>query len=99
MRRPTEQLPYFILYSIISVSYTHLDVYKRQVKGPTSLIGQISSVGIRFDINGAVADVSGTATPEYFDANGNVLSDLGDSVKTVGGDVSYTMQILSLIHI
>ena len=41
------------------------------VKGPTSLIGQISSVGIRFDINGAVADV-----------------------KTVGGDVSYTMQIL-----
>ena len=66
------------------------------VKGPTSLIGQISSVGIRFDINGAVADVSGTATPEYFDANGNVLSDLGDSVKTVGGDVSYTMQILKV---
>ena len=54
------------------------------VKGPTSLIGQISSVGIRFNIDGAVADVSGTATPEYFDANGNVLSDLGDSVKTVG---------------
>ena len=53
-------------------------------------------MGIRFDINGAVADVSGTATPEYFDANGNVLSDLGDSVKTVGGDVSYTMQILKV---
>ena len=66
------------------------------VEGPESLIGQISSVGIRFDINGAVADVSGTATPEYFDANGNVLSDLGDSVKTVGGDVSYTMQILKV---
>ena len=66
------------------------------VKGPTSLIGQISSVGIRFNIDGAVADVSGTATPEYFDANGNVLSDLGDSVKTVGGDVSYTMQILKV---
>ena len=45
---------------------------------------------------GEVADVSGTATPEYFDANGNVLSDLGDSVKTVGGDVSYTMQILKV---
>ena len=66
------------------------------VKGPTSLIGQISSVGIRFNIDGAVADVGGTATPEYFDANGNVLSDLGDSVKTVGGDVSYTMQILKV---
>ena len=66
------------------------------VKGPTSLIGQISSVGIRFNIDGAAADVGGTATPEYFDANGNVLSDLGDSVKTVGGDVSYTMQILKV---
>lgn len=53
-------------------------------------------MGIRFNIDGAVADVSGTATPEYFDANGNVLSDLGDSVKTVGGDVSYTMQILKV---
>ena len=66
------------------------------VEGPESLIGQISSVGIRFNIDGAVADVSGTATPEYFDANGNVLSELGDSVKTVGGDVSYTMQILKV---
>lgn len=66
------------------------------VKGPTSLIGQISSVGIRFNIDGAEADLSGTAAPEYFDANGNVLSDLGDSVKTVGGDISYTMQILKV---
>ena len=66
------------------------------VEGPESLIGQISSVGIRFNIDGAAADVGGTATPEYFDANGNVLSDLGDSVKTVGGDVSYTMQILKV---
>lgn len=66
------------------------------VKGPTSLIGQINSVGIRFNIDGASTDISGTATPEYFDANGNVLSDLGDSVKTVGGDVSYTMQILKV---
>ena len=53
-------------------------------------------MGIRFNIDGAAADVGGTATPEYFDANGNVLSDLGDSVKTVGGDVSYTMQILKV---
>ncbi len=66
------------------------------VKGPTSLIGQINSVGIRFNIDGASSDLSGTAAPEYFDANGNVLSDLGDSVKTIGGDVSYTMQILKV---
>lgn len=66
------------------------------VKGPTSLIGQISSVGIRFSIDGAAADVSGTAVPEYFDANGNVLTELGDSVKTLGGDISYTNQILKV---
>ncbi len=36
------------------------------VKGPTSLIGQISSVGIRFNIDGAVADVSGTANTGVF---------------------------------
>ncbi|MGI6054547.1 MAG: YbbR-like domain-containing protein [Clostridium sp.] len=66
------------------------------VKGPTSLIGQISSVGIRFSIDGATSDVSGTAVPEYFDANGNVLTDLGDSVKTLGGDISYTKQILKV---
>ncbi len=66
------------------------------VKGPTSMIGQINSVGIRFNIDGAAADLSGTAMPEYFDANGNVLEDLGESVKTIGGDISYTMQILKV---
>ena len=65
------------------------------VKGPVSLVGQISSVGIEFDVDGAVSDVSGTATPVYFDANGNRL-ELGDSVTTLGGDFSYTMQILKV---
>ena len=66
------------------------------VKGPTSLIGQISAVGIQFNIEGAESDVSGTATPIYFDANGNELTDLGASVQTLGGDVSYTMSILKV---
>lgn len=66
------------------------------VKGPMSQVGQISSVGIEFDIEGAASDISGTATPVYFDANGNRLEDLGETVRTLGGDVSYTMQVLKV---
>lgn len=65
------------------------------VKGPVSIVGQISAVGIRFNVNGAVSDVSGTAAPVYFDANGNEL-ELGDSVTLLGGDASYTMQVLKV---
>lgn len=69
------------------------------VRGPVSLMGQISSVGIEFDVEGATADVSGIATPVYYDANGNVLKDLGESVRTLSGDVSYSMQILKVREI
>lgn len=62
-------------------------------------MGQISSVGIEFDVEGATADVSGMATPVYYDANGNVLKDLGESVRTLSGDVSYSMQILKVREI
>lgn len=65
------------------------------VRGPLSKVGQISTVGIEFNVEGAVSEVSGTAEPSYYDANGNELL-LGDSVKTVGGNVSYTMQILKV---
>lgn len=65
------------------------------VKGPLSKVGQISTVGIEFSVAGAVSEVSGMTAPKYYDANGNEL-ELGDSVTTVGGDVSYTMQILKV---
>lgn len=65
------------------------------VKGPTSQIGRINTVGIVFDSEGATDDVTGTATPKYYDANGSELT-LSESVKTIGGDVSYTMQILKV---
>jgi len=68
------------------------------VKGPVSLVGQISSVGIEIQVEGAVSDISGTATPKYFDANGNSL-DLSDAVRTLGGDVSYTMQVLKVKNV
>lgn len=65
------------------------------VKGPVSLVGQISSVGIIVDLTDRTADVSSTAVPIYFDANGNKLN-LGEEVKTLGGEVSYTVQILKV---
>lgn len=69
------------------------------VKGPVSLIGQINSVGIEFDIENAAADVSGTAGHIFYDANGNSLKDLENSVKVLGGDISYSMQILKVKHL
>lgn len=65
------------------------------VKGPVSLVGQISSLGIEFSVEGAVADVSDTVPVVFYDANGNSL-DLGESVKTLSGDISYIMQILKV---
>lgn len=70
-----------------------------RVRGPISLMGQINSVGIVYNIEGAESDVSGTATPIYFDANGNQLNNLGESVKTLSGDVSYTMQVLRVKNV
>lgn len=67
-----------------------------KVRGPVSQVGQISSVGIEFNVEGVSTDVSGTATPVFFDANGNRLEHLGDNVKALGGDVSYSMQVLKV---
>lgn len=63
------------------------------VRGPESLVGQINSVGIEINIETAKSDLEGTAVPNFYDANGNILS-LGDNVTMDVSDVSYTVQIL-----
>ncbi|MEG0813961.1 MAG: CdaR family protein [Clostridium sp.] len=65
------------------------------VKGPISLVGQINSLGIEFNIEGTVADVIGTEPVIFYDANGNALT-LGDSVQALNGAVEYNMQILKV---
>lgn len=67
-----------------------------KVRGPVSQVGQINSIGIEFNVEGVSADVSGIATPVFFDANGNSLEHLSDKVKVLGGDVSYSMQVLKV---
>ena len=49
-------------------------------------------------MDGADADVSGQATPGFYDANGNAL-EMDESVKLLGGDVAYTMRVLQLKEI
>lgn len=65
------------------------------VKGPRSLVGQISSVGIEFNIEGAVADQTDTTQVIFYDANGNSLN-LGEAVQSLSGDITYTQQILKV---
>lgn len=65
------------------------------IKGAESAIGRITSVGIMIDVDGADSDVSGTGKPVFFDALGNELN-IGDSVRVLGGDIGYSMQILKV---
>lgn len=66
------------------------------VKGPVSQVGGISSVGIEINIEGASADVSDIKPIQFYDANGNILTSLGDSVKALNGEIAYSMQILKV---
>ena len=69
------------------------------VKGPMSLVGQINNVGIEFNIpEGTSADISAAAPVVFYDANGNSL-DLGETVRALNGDISYTLPILKVKNI
>lgn len=65
------------------------------VRGPESLIGQISSVGIPIDIENANADVEGTAVPVLYDANQKEL-ELGEKVTLSQNEISYQVPILKV---
>lgn len=65
------------------------------VSGPESLVGQITAVGIEADIDGAEGDVTGTASPVFYDANGNPLN-LGEKVSVNQTEINYTVQILKV---
>lgn len=65
------------------------------VKGPTSAIGQISSVGIEVNAEGASSDISGTAEPVFYDANGNTLT-LEDNVEVLTKSINYNLVILKI---
>lgn len=65
------------------------------VSGPESLVGQITAVGIEVDVDGAEGDVTGTAGPILYDANGNPLN-LGDRVSLDQTEIDYSVLILKV---
>lgn len=62
------------------------------VKGPVSVIGQISTTGIVIDVSEAREEINGTAEIVFYDANGNILPDIGESLSYAGG-ISYTLPV------
>ena len=63
------------------------------VSGPVSRVGRISDVGIEINIDNANANLIGTATPIFYDANGNKLS-ADDRLSLNRSSVSYELAIL-----
>ena len=62
------------------------------VEGPESLIGGISSVGVEIDMEGASADLEGTARPQYYDANGNKIQ-LSERIVSDCEEVTYHVPV------
>lgn len=68
------------------------------VSGPVSKVGQISEVGIEIDVEGANGNLTGTAKPRFYDANGNELTELESdgAVSVDHPEISYELQILKV---
>lgn len=66
------------------------------VSGPVSKVGQISSVGIEVNVEGADSNLSGTAEPVFYDANGNKLEDMPDNVTVSQTEIQYELTILTV---
>lgn len=66
------------------------------VSGPISEIGKISSVGIEINTEGVNQDIEGSATPVFYDANGNKVSVDTSNITLDFNKVSYQAQVLSV---
>lgn len=73
--------------AVISPNYVY-------VKGPVSLVGQISSVGIEIDVTDQDSDMVGTAQPKLYDANGNEILQNNTRVTVNYEEIDYTLPIL-----
>ena len=64
------------------------------VSGPVSLVGQISTVGISINVEGADSDMSGTLPIRCYDSNGNEI-ELDDRITLSRTEAEYSLPILS----
>lgn len=74
----------------ITLSPDHL-----YLEGPESQVGQVTSAGIEFNLDGLTSDYEGTADVLYYDANGNRIT-LGDRVASDCEQVSYHVTVLKV---
>ena len=63
------------------------------VEGPVSQVGMISYMGVEINVDGAASDLTGTAKPRFYDANGNELSDIGERITVDTNEISYRVAI------
>lgn len=63
------------------------------VSGPVSLVGQISTVGISINVEGANSDMSGTLPIKCYDSNGNEIA-LDDRITLSRTEAEYSLPIL-----
>ncbi|MFR5601143.1 MAG: YbbR-like domain-containing protein [Lachnospiraceae bacterium] len=66
------------------------------VKGPVSLVGQISKVGIEIDMTDRDSDFTGTAVPKFYDANGSEILQGDDRITTNYEEISYEVSVLKV---
>lgn len=76
-------------YKVANVILSPESVY---LTGPESEIGRISTVGVEIDITGISTNQDGTVPLVYYDANGNVLSDLQDVSSNVD-EINYSVTV------
>lgn len=62
------------------------------VSGPISAVGQISSVGIRVDVDQLSENQSGKASPVFYDANNKALEGL-KNVTVSPEEINYTVKV------
>jgi|GEM_PF-3688191 len=64
------------------------------IKGPQSLIGQVTQAGIGVNLDGLSSSTSGTASITLYDANNNKLESLVDKLEFSVNEIEYNIEIL-----
>ncbi len=78
-------------YAVGEISMSPSVVY---ATGAESEIGQISSIGFEVNVEGANADLQGQSEIHFYDANGNELDELENTVSLSVSSVNYNVTIL-----
>lgn len=63
------------------------------VEGPISQVGQISHMGVEVEVDNANSDITATAAPVFYDANGNTLN-VGDKVTVNRPEINCQVSVL-----